>query len=183
MRNQIIIASHQRASAVSYLRSSLAMTVLLFVLFNSTSVEAVLGIQEPEEACALMKEQSLITRSWRELSGDEYGCTSPYKELGVGNPLANNLAYYVTGTRTKVTELRLVLNVNNRSAATSGHAALLKAAEVLCTKATGGKLPKAVENAITAGKPVSAKSGKVAIAVLRKDWPTGRGYEIHVVLE
>jgi hypothetical protein len=73
--------------------------------------------------------------------------------------------------------------VNNRSAATSGHPALLKAAEVLCTKATGGKLPKAVGNAITAGKPVTAKSGKAGIAVLRKDWPTGRGYEIHVVLE
>jgi hypothetical protein len=130
-----------------------------------------------------MKEHGLTTRSWRDQSGDEFGCTSLYKVLGVGNPLANNLAYYVTGTQTKVTELKLVLNVNNRSAASGGHDALLKAAEVLCTKATGGKLPKAVGNAITAGKPVTAKLGKAAITVLRKDWPTGRGYEIHVVLE
>jgi len=168
---------------VSYLASPLTMAVLLLGLFNSASVYAVLGIQEPEEACGLMKEQGLTTRGWRDLSDDEYGCTSPYKELGVGNPLANNLAYYVTGTRTKVTELKLVLNVNNRSAATIGHEALLKAAEVLCAKATGAKLPKAAGNAIAAGKPVTTKVGKAAISVLRKDWPTGRGYEIHVVLQ
>jgi hypothetical protein len=108
---------------------------------------------------------------------------SPYKELGAGNPLANNLAYYVDGNASAATQVKLVLNVNNRSAAKPAHAELLKAAEALSIKSTGQQLTQPIRDAIQQGKNASGKLGKSALEVMRDDWPTGKGYEIHVIIK
>src|SRR6266511_4175009 len=83
---------------------------------------------KPETACALLDEIGLKTNAYKNYDPDfranEFACFSPYKEIGAGRPMSNNLAYYVTGDQKAAKELKLVLNVNDRSTAEDGHRAL-----------------------------------------------------------
>jgi hypothetical protein len=108
---------------------------------------------------------------------------SPYKELDAGNPLANNLAYYVDGNASAATQLKLVLNVNNRAAAKSAHSELLKATDALSIKSTGQRLTQQLREAIQQGKKASGKVGMCVVEIMREDWPTGKGYEVHVTFK
>ncbi len=156
----------------------------LLVLCGGTAVcPAALKPNTPSEVCGFLGELGLRTSGWKSQYGDVFGCSSPYKELGAGNPLANDLAFYVDGNRSTVTQVKLVLNVNNRAAAKPAHSELLKAAEVLSTKTTGQQLPQALREAIQGGRKGSAKVGISTVEVTRDDWPTGRGYEVHVTIK
>ena len=157
--------------------------VLLASFFCISPAIAELNVTSPSEACGLLKKLDLTTRGWKNYNGQEFGCSSAYKELGAGFPLANNLAYYVTGSRDTVSEVKLVLNVNNRSMAKDAHQELLKAAKILCQKVSGEQLPKPVESAIKNGQANSGKVGNTIFEVIRKDWPTGKGYEVKVVFK
>lgn len=97
--------------------------------------------------------------------------------------MANNLAYYVDGDRNSVTQAMLVLSVHNKSQATSGHSALLSSSEELSVKLAAEKLPQTIKDAITGGKPMKTKVGQATIEVERDDWPTGKGYELHVIFK
>lgn len=138
---------------------------------------------KPIIACQLLREIGLGGRGWRNDYDDVYGCSSPYKELGSGYPLANNLAFYVEGKSQSVLQLKLVLNINVRAQAESAHAELLKAADLLAKKTIGNGLPTGVRNAITAGKNSSAKLAGASLKVIRLNWPTGKGYEVKFIIE
>lgn len=145
------------------------------------STDSSLAITSPAEVCALLDSDGLATRGWKVYGGNEYGCTSDYKDIGSGSPLVNHLAYYVDGDRNSVTQAALVLSVHNKSQAASGHSALLSSSEELGIKLATVKLPQPIKDAITEGKPITAKEGKTTIVVERDDWPTSKGYEIHVI--
>ena len=153
--------------------------IILFCVASAANAE--LQISSPREVCDLLKHTGLSTGEWKNSYG--YGCNSPYKEIGSGFPLANNLAYYVDGDRDSVVQAKLVLNINNKSQATSAISALLSSSEVLSVKLTGNKLPQTIKSAIKSGKPIQTKSGKTVIEVKRDDWPTGKGYELHVIFK
>ena len=163
------------------MRKVITSVVVVLSLFSATSAQATIAITSPALACSLLNNAGLATGSWRNSYDNVFGCNSPYKEIGSGVPLANNLAYYVAGDRTSVTQAKLVLNVNNKSQATSAHSALLSSSDLLCIKLTGVKLPQTISDAITGGKPIGAKVGVSEIEVKRDNWPTGRGYELHVI--
>lgn len=136
----------------------------------------------PSQVCGFLTEFELRTGTWKQL-GPAFGCLSPYKDLGAGNPLANNLAYYVDGNANAATQVKLVLNVNNRATAKTAHSELLKAAEALSIKATGQQLTAPLREAIQQGKRSSAKLGGSAVEVTRDDWPTGRGYDVQITIK
>jgi hypothetical protein len=160
------------------------ITLLIFVsTLSITSAEAALVVTSPATACALLNNIGLATGGWKNRYDNEFGCSSPYKEVGTGFPLANNLAYYPEGDRNTVAQLRLVLNVNNKSQAASGHSSLLSATDTLSEKAAGLKLPQSIKKAITKGNPIKIKLGQASVEVKRDNWPSGKGYEIHVIFK
>ena len=144
--------------------------------------EASLAITSPTAVCVLLENDGLATRGWKSYD-NKFGCTSDYKEIGSGSPLVNHLAYYVDGDKNSVTQAMLVLSVHNKSQATSGHSALLSSSEELSIKLAAEKLPQTIKDAITGGKPMKAQVGQTTIKVERDEWPTGKGYELHVIFK
>jgi hypothetical protein len=151
------------------------------LLLAGTAANAELSITSPIVVCNILKDSGLSTSAWRDNYG--YECSSRYKEIGDGSPLANNLAYYVDGVKAAANKAKLVLNVNNKSQAAAAISELLKSAELLSIKLSGEKLPQYIKNAITGGTPAVATVGKTSIEVTRDDWPTGKGYETHVIFK
>lgn len=144
--------------------------------------EAAPKARTPAEACSFLRGEGLSAGSWTNQYEDVFGCSSPYRELSAGSPLPNNLAYYVDGKKTTVSTVKLVLNVNHRATAAAAHTTLSKVAQSLSLRATGERLPAALESAIRNGSRASAKVGAAVVEVVRVDWPTGKGYEIKVTL-
>jgi len=157
---------------------------LLTLFFCSiVSAKADLLVTTPSKACELLEEVGLPTRGWKNEYDQEYGCSSDYKQLGSGFPLANNLAYYVEGNSSSVMQVYLMLNVNDGTSASSAHQELLKAAEVLSIKETGKQLSQKLINAINKDSNESQKIGNATVDIVRNDWPTGRGYDVKVVIK
>jgi hypothetical protein len=162
---------------LALLLGALALAALL-----ATPLRADFKAESPQVVCQFLKTHGLATRGWKQ-DYDIYSCSSPYKELGSGSPLRNNLAFYVDGGIRQATSLSLVLNVNSRREAASAHAELLKAAEALCSAALGKALPESIRTGITNGKQSSVTLERASIRLVRIDWPTGKGYELKFFIE
>ena len=159
--------------------------MVLLILLRVTSAEAELANTTSVSVCALLGGLGLAAGPWRNIYGNEYGCNSPYKDIGSGIAVGmkNNLAYYVDGSRDFVNQAKLVLNVNDRSQAQTAHAALIAASAELSAKIAGAKLLQSTKISIAAGNSSKAQIGKSTIEVKRDDWPTGKGYELHVIFK
>ncbi len=138
---------------------------------------------KPQDACAYLSNVSgLQTRGYKNQYEDTFGCSSPYKEVGADYPLANNIAYYVSGNSQNANELKLVLNVNSAQGAKEAHAALLQHSDELSQKALGVPMPKEVRSAISSGKAGKWTLGKAKVELVRENWATGKGYELKYIL-
>lgn len=158
------------------------ITAFMFLALSAPTNAALLS-SDPSQVCNHLSSIGLATRGWKNQYDNEFGCSSPYKELGAGARLANNLAYYVEGGPTTVNRAKLVINIDNKSSAAFAHKELLKAAETLSLKITGVELPKEIATAISNGTKASKVAGPATIEVIRVDWPTGKGYEIKVLFK
>ena len=127
--------------------------------------------------------EGYVTKPWAKVFEDFYGCSSAYKDIGSGDVLANNIAYYVSGNQTTATELKLVLNVNVKAKAKDAHGEFLKIAQALYLKATGKKLEDKLVEAITNGSSSEVEAKSYTTKLVRSDWPTGRGYELKFIIE
>lgn len=156
---------------------------IFLCLLIAIPAQATLIMNSPSSVCSVLDDQGLSAGGWENIYDDEFGCHSRYKEIGSGYPLANNLAFYVDGGRDVVTEAKLVLNVNNSAQARSAHLALLHAGIALSKKIAGGGLPRAIKEGISKGKSTERNVGGTSVEVVRKDWPTGKGYELHVIFK
>jgi hypothetical protein len=156
---------------------------LLFLFMTPFTSSAEYGNSNPSEACSFMRAMGMATRGYKNPDNMGYFCSSPYKELGTGFPLANNIAYYAEGNAQKVTKLKLVLNVNSKQEAKPAHIELANSAEALLKKALNVALPKQAKEAILTGSNGKWKVGNSDISVTRIEWPTGKGYEIKFIVE
>lgn len=143
----------------------------------STTLFAGLDTDAPNVVAAYLDEQNLVTRGYKD-DGLGYIASSPYRELSSKGVMANNLAYYCEGTSTKVSLVKVVLNMNSPKDESNAHTELIAAARLLTKKATGKELPALVQDAITKKQSKTWTQEGYNIAVLTKVWPTGRGYEI-----
>lgn len=155
--------------------------IVLVFYFSASIAHAELKTTSPTDVCDILNKSGLSTKGWKDNYG--YGCNSPYKELGSGYPLANNLAYYADGSVDSVTQVKLVVNINNKASAKVAHKALLDASEILSKNLSGESLPKSLINAIINGKSASHNVGKTVVDIVRVDWPTGKGYEVKVIFK
>ncbi len=155
-------------------------SVALAAVALATPVAADLKVTAPTTVCSCLSTVGLPTGGWKKIY-DTYTCLSNYKPLGTGLAL-NNLAFYVEGRATAVFEAKLVLNVHDKTQATAARVELANAAEALCRAVTGVELPAAARTAIRAGKTASVKAGPSTLKVEREDYPSGKGYELRVVI-
>ena len=162
------------------IRPYLIFIVYFLSVFN---VSADLLIKSPSQACELLSEVNLATRGWINEYDESYGCSSDYKEIGSGSPLANNLAYYVEGNIDSVFQVYLTLNINDKKSAGLAQKELITVSQLLCQRTTGSKLPQKLIDAIRKGKNESQKLGNATIEIERQNWPTGRGYEVKLIIK
>lgn len=159
------------------------MLVLVAASVFAVSASGEIINATPQKVCALLSDSGLKGRKWVNDYGDgSAGCASDYRDIGSATGLANNLAYYVTGVDKYVMEAKLVLNYHQPAKAKDATAALLSASKKLSQRALGAKLPESIEELIKRGEHGSAKVGKGVIEVVREDWPTGKGYEVQVMM-
>jgi hypothetical protein len=138
--------------------------------------------QKPYEVCDVLDKVGLSTRGdWKKEYDQEYGCSSSYKQIGSGRPLANNLAYYVEGNSTTVRDAYLMLNINDKPSAGNAHKELVKAAQLLSKEIAGKELTKPLVLALTKGANASEKVGNTMVEITKNTWPTGRGYDVKIL--
>lgn len=172
------------AGSAGYIELAPMKTIALLSAFlMCCSAQAEIALKDPASTCVALDDVGLKTRGWKDRGSSDYGCTSPYKDIGPGHPLPNNLAFYAEGQISSVKLLKLVLNVNKPEHAKTSHQALLHTAEILSKKATGQPLSQTLKKALLSGKPIKEKLGNSNITVVRDNWPTGLGYEIKIVFE
>jgi hypothetical protein len=142
------------------------------------------GRWPPAEACDFLSRiPGLQTRGYKDLVGDgEYSCSSTYKELGGDSIMSNDIAYYAYGSSGQVRKLEIVLNVKSRNQSVQAHKELKDISSELTQKAIGNSLPDAAAISITQGKPGRWMVGGYLVEVIREEWPTGKGYEIHFII-
>lgn len=158
---------------------------LIFIIYilGVFTVSADLLIKAPSQACILLNEVNLDTRGWINEYEESYGCSSDYKEIGTGSPLPNNLAYYVEGNTDSVFQVYLNLNINDKTSTGLAQKELITASESLCLKETGKKLPQLLIDAIKKGKNASQKVGGATVETERRNWPTGKGYDVKLIIK
>ena len=159
------------------------LVALSLVLGVVAPVNAALKVTSPTQVCDLMSDSGLSTRGWKNQYSQIFGCSSPYKKLGSDSALANNLAFYAEGNSVNVSQVKLVLNVNDRSSSALAHMELVKAASTLIEKSTGEKLSQSLINAIKNGIKITERVGSSTVEVVQIDWPTGKGYEVKVIIK
>lgn len=126
-----------------------------------------------------LKENGLITGYYNPCGVDEWYSFTPYLNLG-GEPISNNLAYYVDGNFKTAKSLKLVLHVNHIGLAKEATEVFLLNAEKLYKKAIMNELPDQFKKAILAGNNVNITvNGNMAISFLKDKW-TGKigGYTL-----
>lgn len=149
----------------------------------ATSASAEFIDPTPSSVCSLLSDSGLKGRKWVDDYGDgSSGCASDYKDIGSTTGFANNLAFYATGVGQYVMEMKLVLNYHQPSQPGAATKALLSASNKLAQRALGARLPESVEALIRQGKHGSSKVGKGVVEIVRDDWPTGKGYEVQVIM-
>lgn len=111
----------------------------------------------------------------------QYFCYSPYKSIGNGWSLENNLAYYVVGNQNTATALKLVLNVDMQAAQVGG-TVLSVASDLLTKRALGSRLSDDVIQSLLHGRTGKWDAGENEILVTREDWQNGRGYELKFII-
>ncbi|WP_321833745.1 hypothetical protein [Pseudomonas kulmbachensis] len=153
------------------------------VLLFSASCLADLKQTAPESVCAFLSNLDLKGRKWTDYGDGTSGCASNYKDIGSGSPMANNLAFYATGSDSTVDQVKLVLNFNQVKSVGMSISALGKASEKLSLEALGAPLPNSIKKAIVLGQPLTAAAGTGTIEVVRDIWPTGKGYEVQVIMK
>jgi hypothetical protein len=137
----------------------------------------------PEKVGRFLESFGLKTRPYRVLEGDSvYSGSSPYLQIGSGDPLPNNLAFYISGEEKRVAELRLVLNLNSLPQKDAAIALLAAATDVLLRSALDDAPIADVGDAIRRSASGVWKAKNGSITLRRIDWRSG-GYELQLVVE
>lgn len=138
---------------------------------------------EPNAACNFLQTRpGLGSRGYKQRYENEWGCSSPYKDIGYAEPLPNNIAYYVKGTQHKAQELKLVINVNDKKGATDVLRELVACGRILYKNALGRDLPKVVEQSLETGKQGQWSDESARVEIIRDRWSNGKGYEVHFII-
>lgn len=157
---------------------------------------APIGPLAPDRVCKYMAmRRNMYTKGWKHMFGEEYACVSDSHDIGTapGGGLKNYIVYYSQGTDKQVHIVKLKLYVNVRQQAKAAEKLFIEFADDMSREAIGVPLPRGAHDAITSGRkswttqvvPAIPELGGVGRDVLveRDDWPTGKGYDVRVIIE
>lgn len=150
---------------------------------DSTRLGITYRNSDPSSACRYLTTLGMNSRGYKISYDDEYYCSTPYKDIGTGFPLPNNIAYYVEGDRAAARQLKLVLNINIRQQAKEAHEVLVVTARTLTQKALNLQLPTEIDHALINGRNGKWQISQAQIEVVRLDWPSGIGYEVKFLIQ
>jgi hypothetical protein len=154
------------------------------VQINKKQTDSNLKITNPDIVCHLMKDEGMDMNSlgWKDYYG--IGCYSHSKEIET-NDVRMTLAYYVNGSDLDtVSDIKFMLNVfTEESDIQLVHTELLEASKLLSPHIINEQLSDEVAALILTGTPGNVVINGVNIEVLKKVWPTGKGYEIQVIFK
>lgn len=155
------------------------------IMLSTSSAFAAIPSTNPELVCDYLTREHLPTRGWHVQDESFAGCSSNYRELGgTGMGLANNIAYYATGQGNTVSQVKIVLNLNQPQNPNRAIDALKLATRVLVQNMLKKAPPAEVTSAIQHSRgDVKANVGQATISIIRDDWPSGKGYELQVIIE
>lgn len=101
----------------------------------------------PGLAKDFLSKAGLSTGDYHRSYDGEWFASSMMLEIG-GDPIPNNIAYYVAGTEAVVTTLKLKLNVNDAASASTAEAKFVELARLLMIAATGTTYPALAVDAL-----------------------------------
>jgi hypothetical protein len=157
--------------------AAVALTALSDTAFASNLTK-----QSPQQACNAMTKAGLATNGWNNKYEDSYGCSSPHKDIGNGDPMPNNLAFYAEGNNSQVNKVKIILNFNDRSSTKNAYSELQSAAALLISEFTDSTITTELKTAISSNSNLSTKINNSIVTVKKIDWPRG-GYEIQVTIQ
>ncbi|WP_101757286.1 hypothetical protein [Oceanicoccus sp. KOV_DT_Chl] len=131
----------------------------------------------PYEAKDFLVSDGLKTGYYTDLGNDEWFASSNLVELE-GGIMPNNIAYYIDGNSHAAKCLKLCLNMNEPTSASSAHNELAWLARRLYKEAVGSELPEEYEKAVIAGDTKFGDIKSRNIEVSREEWPSGNGYSL-----
>ncbi|WP_312125784.1 DUF6030 family protein [Pseudomonas sp.] len=137
----------------------------------------------PVEACnALAEEEGFAPQAsgYSVLSEQRYSCATIYNNTP-GGSLPNNFSLYAKGSHTKVTRVRVMLNVNQRSNAGRDTKELGRLCALMVMNLTGSA-PAGLSRKVAAGAPFSLQHDGYRVYLEKTSWPTGRGYELNCAI-
>lgn len=173
-----------RTAALHKAKQYVGRLALMFVAINASfyeKAEAAEGFS-PFVACNILIEEDGFTphdSGYHQYEGsDEFGCSTPYKELGkVGMP--NNIALYAKGmSESTVDSVYLVLNVNVHKYAARDFKYFSSMCGSMASGLVGTKADQFSADVVR-GKPFTYVNGGYELKLEKKNWPSGKGYEYH----
>lgn len=133
----------------------------------------------PYKAKEVLVSEGIKTGYYQPNFGDEWLAISSYLDIS-GDPIPNNIAYYIEGNSRVAERLKLVLNVNDLAYADSAHVKMVNCAKLLCRFAMNQDIPNSILDALTKGREQELQIGNKCISVYKNDWPghAMKGYHL-----
>lgn len=159
--------------------------ILLVLITFSFTTKAVIKVKNPDRACQFLVSVDLKTSAYRYIEGFGYTCISDYVNIdyfGLSNASYNNISYYVMGDEKSVSQLKLMLNVNDISKQNAAHNHLKNVASLLTLNAVMEVLPQEVEAAILNGESMTIKVGNARINITTESYSKEK-YAVNFILE
>ncbi|USD43815.1 hypothetical protein J4N42_16770 [Vibrio sp. SCSIO 43135] len=136
---------------------------------------------KPAYVCSALNSSGYESKGWTHYSGNNFGCSTSYADIGNGTPLANNIALYAKGSKTQVKEVKLMLNINQRAQEKQAQEVLAEDSEKVLEILAGQELSLAIAEAIYSKSAYSETINGIEVKVYTEEWSTGKGYETLVV--
>ena len=135
---------------------------------------------DPKVACEHLSDK-LKPGVYRNEGNNIFGCLSSAKFFGPGKP-QNNIVYFARGQSNWAQQVGLILNVNQPEAEKEALQLMYEYADELAVKALGVPLSKHTINVLLAGRTGEGKVDTTRVQILRRDFSSGKGYELHYVI-
>ncbi|WP_243439738.1 hypothetical protein [Fundidesulfovibrio soli] len=141
----------------------------------------------PLEACTLM-DDVLDSKGhpWR-VDSNSGGCGTTYQNLPSQGVIKSNVAYYANGDSSSAKQLKIILNINDTSTADHNIQTFKhycgKLYMKLIKKPWSMEFSKEFDKTTRDGIQRSWKVNEIDFILLKKIWPTGKGYELQFIVE
>jgi hypothetical protein len=137
----------------------------------------------PYLAKEYLTNDGLVTRDYNRTYENEWTCSSNYLEIDSGL-LRNNIGYYLSGNKFAVTELKLILNINNPKAAGNAEDKFYDIAFKLIDRALSDtEIPTALDF-LAKRKDFNIVVGSIRIQLETQPWQGGipDGYSLKITI-